>query len=99
MFLKYENYFWNLTTFINRTALIFAAYSGYKETLQELLKNKSIDINIKSILQIININDVQINNFFFHKILNLNHSWCFMNEVLFTKQQLIMQEKKIIKKL
>ena len=44
------NDLWNLTQIFNVTVLIWAAYEGYKEIVELLLKQKDIDINIKSIL-------------------------------------------------
>ena len=44
------NDLWNLTQIFNVTVLIWAAYEGYKEIVELLLRQKDIDINIKSIL-------------------------------------------------
>ena len=44
------NGLWNLTQTFNNTALIYAAFGGYKEIVELLLRQEGIDINIQDIL-------------------------------------------------
>ena len=43
-------YLWNLTRTFNCTAFIYAAKEGHKEIVELLMRQESIDINIKDIL-------------------------------------------------
>ena len=53
------NDLWNLTRTFNRTALICAAWKGYKEIVELLIRQEGIDINIQNILNQ-NIHEIQI---------------------------------------
>ena len=41
---------WNLNRTFNKTALIIAAYEGYKEIAELLIRHEGIDVNIQDIL-------------------------------------------------
>ena len=44
------NDLWNSTPIFNWTALIWSAYEGHREIVELLLRQKDIDVNMKSIL-------------------------------------------------
>ena len=47
---KNLNDLWNFTPTFNKTAFFQAASGGHKETVEILLKQEGIDINMKSVL-------------------------------------------------